>query len=248
MIHQTALVSDKAQLGKNVSIGPFTTIHDNVVLGENTIIEGYCELGVSNHLSDGENLVVGADSHIRSHSIFYEGSSFGDKLVTGHRCTVREKTKAGYNLQIGTLCDLQGHQEIGDSVRLHSNVHIGQNTVIKNYVWIFPYVVVTNDPRPPSEVRLGATIEDFSIIATMSVILPGTTVAKGCLIGAMSCVGGKLEEDTIYSGNPAESKGATSRLKFKDGQMAYPWRCHFHRGYPEDAVNAWIKEFDQAKA
>ncbi len=65
--------------------------------------------------------------------IFYEGSLFAEKLITGHRVTVREKTIAGKNLQIGTLSDIQGHCTIGNYVRMRSNVHIGQHSKIGNY-------------------------------------------------------------------------------------------------------------------
>lgn len=241
-IHKTAIVSPKAEIGSGVTIGPFTTIHDNVRIGDNTVVEGYCELGVANNLSAGMPLVIREGSHIRSHSVFYEGSSFGARLVTGHRVTVREKTEAGENLQIGTLSDIQGHCRIGDYVRFHSNVHIGQKSVVGNYVWIFPYVVLTNDPHPPSNILIGATIEDFAVIATMSVVLPGARVAKGCLIGAHSCVKGETEEDSLYIGSPAARVCATSKIKLRDGSgAAYPWRRHFTRGYPDELVRLWTE-------
>lgn len=243
MIHSTAIVSKKATIGDNVKIGAYTIIYDNVEISDNTIIEAFCEIGVSNHLSNGEKLYIGANSHIRSHSIFYEGSVFLDSLVTGHRVTVREKTKAGKNLQIGTLCDVQGHCEIGDFVRFHSNVHISQQSKIGNYVWIFPYVVLTNDPHPPSNILLGVTVEDYAVIATMSVVLPGAYIRKGCLIGAHSSIKGETEENTIYAGSPAKKIFSTSKIKLHDGSGdAYPWRKHFHRGYPEDLVRTWISE------
>ena len=132
-IHPTAIVSDKAIIDNNVRIGAYTIIYDNVEIAENTVIEAFCEIGVTNNFSNGDKLYIGANSHIRSHSIFYEGSSFLESLITGHRVTVREKVRAGKNLQIGTLSDLQGHCEIGDFVRLHSNVHIGQKSKIGNF-------------------------------------------------------------------------------------------------------------------
>lgn len=242
-IHPTAIVSDKAIVGANVKIGAYTIIYDNVEIAENTVIEAFCEIGVSNHLSDGEILYIGSNSHIRSHSVFYEGSVFLESLVTGHRVTVREKIKAGKNLQIGTLSDLQGHCEIGDYVRFHSNVHIGQKSKIGNYVWIFPYVVLTNDPHPPSDTLLGVTVKDFAVIATMSVILPGAIISRGCLIGAHSSIKGITEEDMIYAGSPAKKICSTAKIKLHDKSgSAYPWRKHFHRGYPEELVKQWMSE------
>jgi acetyltransferase-like isoleucine patch superfamily enzyme len=238
-IHPTAIISPKAQLGNNITIGANTIIYDNVSIDDNTIIGAFCELGVQNYLSNNEQLQIGKNSHIRSHSIFYEGSIFADGLITGHRVTVREKVIAGKNLQIGTLSDLQGHCEIGDYVRFHSNVHIGQKSKIGNFVWIFPYVVLTNDPYPPSDTLIGVTVHDFAAIATMSVILPGATISEGCLIGAQSTVKGLTEPHCIYVGSPAKNMGATSKIRLPDGTSAYPWTQHFKRGYPEDVTQSW---------
>lgn len=249
-IHPTALISGKAQLEEGVTVGPYTTIHDNVCIGRNTNIEGYCELGVTSALSEGKKIKIGSDSLIRSHSVFYEGSIFGAGLVTGHRVTVREKTFAGKNLQIGTLSDIQGHCEIGDYVRFHSNVHIGQKSKIGNFVWIFPYVVLTNDPHPPSETMCGVKIHDFAVIATMSVVLPGAEIAEGCLLGAHSCIKGKTDPDHIYAGSPARLICPTSQIQLSDGSgSAYPWRKHFRRGYPEEVILKWANEdFSEQKS
>lgn len=248
MIHPTALIDNNAQLGNRVSVGAFTVIHGNVVIGDDTVIGSHCELGVPTPHADNLPLMIGKSSLIRSHSVFYEGSVFGEKLNTGHRVTVREKTIAGVALQIGTLSDIQGHCTIGDYVKFHSNVHIGQRSTIGQYVWIFPYVVLTNDPHPPSNVLMGVTLEDFVAIATMSVILPGVTVETGALVGAHSSVNRTVAADTVVAGNPARFICNTSDIKLKDGsgKSAYPWRRHFHRGYPEAAVSAWVAEFASA--
>ena len=244
-IHPTAIVSPHARIGDSVSIGAFTTVHDNVEIGDHTVIESHCEIGYPSKNAEGQPLKIGRNSHSRSHSIFYEGSTIGDELTTGHRVTVREKTRAGRNFQIGTLGDIQGHCEIGNYTKFHSNVHIGQHARIGNYVWIFPYVVLTNDPHPPSHVTLGVTIEDYAAIATMSVILPGVTVKSGALVGAHSSVSRNVEADTVVAGSPAKFICETRAIKLRDGseQSAYPWRRHFHRGYSEEAIAAWMKEF-----
>ena len=248
MIHPTALVSASAKLGSNVSNVAYSIVHDHVEIGDGTIIESHCEIGHASSLAGGKPLIIGKDSLIRSHSIFYEGSVFGDGLVTGHRVTVREATVAGENLQIGTLSDIQGHCSMGDYVRLHSNVHIGMHSRIGNFVWIFPYVVLTNDPHPPSEVRLGVVVADYAAIATMTVILPGVTIGEGALVGAHSSVSRDVAPDTVVVGSPAKLVCKTDQVKLKDGsgQPAYPWRRHFTRGYPQEYVAQWLNEFGQA--
>jgi len=242
MIADTAIISPKARLGRNVRVGPFTIIHDNVEIADNTSIGSHCEIGIESELSDKSPLQIGSDSLIRSHSVFYESSTFGKNLVTGHSVLVRENTHAGIGLQIGSMGDFQGHCSIGDHVKTQSNVFIAQGSVLKNYIWLLPYTVLTNDPHPPSDVVKGVILEDFVVIAAMSVVLPGVTVAKGVLVGANSTVRDNPEKDTVVVGSPAKTICKTNKIKLKDGSdlPAYPWRRHFHRGYPEEVVKEWL--------
>ena len=245
MLHPTAIISPKSQLGSGVTVGPYTIIHDNVQLGDNCSIGSHCEIGLITPLAENRPLTIGADANIRSHSVFYQGSRIGCGLTTGHRVTVREGTIAGDGFQIGTLGDIQGDCVIGDHVRLHSNVHIGKNSKIGNFVWIFPYVVLTNDPHPPSNVMSGVVVQDYAAIATMSVILPGVTVGSGALVGAHSSVARDVQADTVVAGVPAHLICQTSEIILKDGSgdPAYPWRRHFHRGYPQEIVKKWLEDF-----
>lgn len=241
MIHPTALISEKAVLESDVTIGPFSIVHQGVTIGKGSNIGSHCEIGVVSNSTSVGTLIIGENSNIRSHSILYLGSMFGHGLTTGHRVTIRENTIAGENLQVGTLSDIQGDCTFGDYVRLHSNVHIGKASKIGNFVWIFPYVVLTNDPHPPSDTCIGVTIEDFAVIATMSTILPGIKISNGALIGAHSLVNRDVAPDTIVVGVPAKPVGPTSKIKLTgtDNEDAYPWRKHFRRGYPEQVISNW---------
>lgn len=244
-IHPSSSIDEKVKFGNNIKIGANVFIGKNTIIGNNVTIQNGCEIG--NYDGDSEEpLIIGNNSLIRSQSIIYGGSSFGDNLITGHRVTIREGVKAGNNFQIGTLTDIQGNCLIGDFVRMHSNVHIGKYTKIGNFVWIFPYVVLTNDPHPPSNFYIGVSIKDFVSISTMSVILPGIIVEKDTLIGAKSLVSKSTREGTLVAGNPAKEICLASKIKLKDGskKSAYPWRRHFHRGYPIDIVTNWKAEFN----
>ncbi len=248
LIHPTAIISKKAKIASDVSVGPYSLIYDNVIINEGTIIESHCEIGHPTTLfhHDMPPLVINKNSYIRSHSIFYEGSSLGENLVTGHRVTVREKTKAGRNFQIGTLGDIQGSCEIGDFVRFHSNIFIPQYSTIGDYVWIFPFVVLTNDPHPPSHVQMGVRVESYAVIATGSVVLPGITVGKDSLVGAHSLVSKDVKPNTVVAGSPAKYICDTNKIKLRDtGESAYPWRKHFHRGYLPEDISRWLSEFSK---
>jgi acetyltransferase-like isoleucine patch superfamily enzyme len=241
MIHGTAIVSPNALLGDNVKIGAFTILHDNVIIGDNSEIGSHCEIGVDTPLATEKKLIIGKNTFIRSHSIFYVGSVFGDNLVTGHRVTVRENTSAGVNLQIGTLSDIQGDCSFGEHVKLQSNIFIGKKSTIGNYVWLFPHVVLTNDPHPPSEILQGVIIKDYAAVAAMAVILPGVTIGEHSLVAAHACVSKDVKSGTVVGGVPAKVLCTTDKIKRKDHPelSAYPWTRHFHRGYPAEIVKQW---------
>ena len=247
MVHPSSQVSPQATLGEGVEIGPYSIIHGNVVLGSRVKVGAYCELGVSTPLGDGSPLIVREDSLIRSHSVFYESSSFGPGLTTGHHVTVREKTVAGAGFQIGTLSEIQGDCSIGDYVRFQSNVFVGKKTRIGNFVWVFPYVVLTNDPTPPSNVLTGCALEDFSAIAAAAVVMPGVTVGHHALVAAQACVTKDVPPGKVVAGVPARVVGEAKDIKLRDGsgRAAYPWTRHFTRGYPGAIVAAWQRDAEE---
>lgn len=241
LIHSTAIVSPSANLGCDVEIGPYSIIHDNVILGARVKVGAYCELGISTPLGDGSALKIGEDSLIRSHSVFYESSSFGVKLVTGHHVTVRENTRAGAAFQIGTLCEIQGDCSIGDYVRFQSNIFVGKKTQIGNFVWVLPYVVFTNDPTPPSNVLMGCVIEDYASVAAASIVMPGVTVGRHALVAAQACVTKDVPANMAVAGVPAKIICEAKEIDLRDGsdRPAYPWTRHFNRGYPDSITDGW---------
>ncbi len=243
-IHDTAIIGKNVELGENVSIGPYTIIYDNVVIGDNTKIEAHCEIGYPTPLAKENRLIIGKNSLIRSKTIIYTGSVIGEKLVTGHRVTIRENSKIGKWVQLGTLVDVQGDCEIGDYVRTNSNIFIGKYTIIKNFVWIFPFVVFTNDPHPPSDYWVGAVVEDYAAIGAGSIILPGVKIGKDSLVGAGSIVTKDVPEGKVVIGSPARVVGSVENIKHREtGEPVYPWRRRLHRGYPEEIVKKWKEEF-----
>ncbi|WP_029323430.1 N-acetyltransferase [Butyrivibrio sp. AE3004] len=244
------ILEDNIVLGDNTYIDFGTIIHSNVEIGENTVIGARCILGeylvdfYEDRINKNHKLEIGKNSLIRSETIIYGDNKIGAYFQTGHRVTIRENSKIGEHVRIGTLSDIQGNCEIQDYVSMHSNVHIGMKSVIKKYAMIFPYVVLTNDPNPPSESLMGVTIEEFAIVATGTVVLPGKTIGNGALVGAGSIVTKDVAADSIAVGNPAKDHGPTEKIKDAiTGEQVYPWRYTFDRGMPWEGIgyNQWIE-------
>jgi len=247
-------ISPKAKIGNNVKIGDNTSIYDNVIIEDNTIIANDCIIGeplqdyyLNNNYVNPITL-IGANSLIRSHTIIYAGCSFGEGFSTGHRVTIREYSKFGKRCRVGTISDIQGYVTFGDYCWLHSNVHIGQKSTIGNFVFIYPYVVFTNDPTPPSDICIGPTIGDYTQIAVFSVILPNIKIGKHCLIGAGSIVGKDVNDYQLVLGNPAKPIKDVRELKNKQtGEIHYPWPYYFDRGMPWKGIgfDEWLKTQDK---
>lgn len=245
-------------IGKNVRIGDNTIIYDNVIIGDNTIICNDCVLGEPlndyyyNEEYENPSLVIGADSLIRSHTIFYAGSVFGDHLQTGHRVTVREHTIAGCHCSFGSSTDIQGECKIGNYVRLHSLVNIGQGSEIGDFVFISPYTVLTNDPTPPSDTIAGVKIGNYSQITASCVMLPGAVVGEHCMVAAHSTVGGIFEDFSFIAGAPAKRLCDIRKAPiFNENtqKRQYPWPYHFSRNMPWDGIgyDKWITEQKEIK-
>lgn len=243
-------IGKNVKLGTNVKIGDDTIIYENVEIGDNTIVCNNSVIGepINAYYYDEKYvnplIVIGANCLIRSHCIFYAGSQFGDNLQTGHRVTIRENTIVGTNCSFGSYTDIQGDCKIGNYNRYHSYVNVGQKSEIEDFVFISPFVVLTNDPTPPSNVLVGVRIRKYTQIATGAILLPGTDIGEHSLVAAGATAGGRFEADSFISGVPAKKIGNLSKMPFfnTNKKRNYPWPFHFDRGMPWEgkAYDEWL--------
>ncbi len=146
-IHPTAIVSDKAKLGANVKVGPFSIIEDNVEIGDNTVIHssvkikpftkiGFnCEIyegavigNIPQHLGfKGETTYVeiGNNTVIREYCTIHRGTSFDDGI-----------TKIGNNTYLMAYVHIAHDCKVGDNTILANNVTLAGHVKIGNYVFV----------------------------------------------------------------------------------------------------------------
>lgn len=253
IIRNNCIIEDNVVLGDNVYIDNNCLIRNDVTIGDDSTIGANCILGeyqmdfFNDHKYHKHELVIGGKALIRSGCILYSGSIIGDNFQAGHQVTIREAAQIGNNVSAGTLSDIQGHCRIGNYVRMHSNVHVGTSTIIEDCCWIFPYVVFTNDPTPPSNTEAGVHVHPFAIVATHSVILPGIDIQSDSLIGAGTVVNKNVEKYQVVVGNPGKPRSDIRDIKNREtGECYYPWRYHFDRNMPWEnfGFDNWFEKLD----
>jgi len=204
MNNNMSVISKKAQIGKNVSIGPYCIIEDNVIIGDNTTIDS--------HTIIKEYTEIGENCNIFSHCVL--GGIPQDKKYNGEK----SKLIIGNNNTIREFCTLnRGTEELGFT-------KIGNNCLFMAYVHVAHDCDLKNDIILANGVQLGGhvTIDNYGIVGGM------TPVHQFCKIGMHSFVGGGLRvvQDVppyiIANGEPLKFSGINilglRRRKFSSDQ------------------------------
>lgn len=253
ILGHNCIIEDGVTLGDNVCIDSNTIVRSGVSLGADSFVGANCILGeyqmdsCSSPAGQNHPLQIGAQALLRSGTVLYGGSVIGNKFQTGHHVTIREKAQIGDCVSVGTLSDIQGNCRIGNYVRMHSNVHIGQLSRVDDFVWIFPYVVLTNDPTPPSEDFVGVHVHSFAIVATGAILMPGLEIGQDALVAAGAIVTRSVDAYAVVAGNPGKVISDVRKIRNKiTGKPVYPWRHHFKTYMPwaDSDFERWYRELD----
>ncbi|MGI9304379.1 MAG: acyl-ACP--UDP-N-acetylglucosamine O-acyltransferase [Gammaproteobacteria bacterium] len=143
-IHNTAIVSPRAELGAGVKIGPYAVIGDDVEIGADTsigphtVIEPFTRIGARNRIS-AHTIIGGAPQDLT-----YDGSQtwleIGDDNIVRELVTLNRSTNSERPTTIGSHCFFMaashvGHDcQVGDHVVLTNGVLIGGHVEIGDHV------------------------------------------------------------------------------------------------------------------
>lgn len=142
-----SIISDTAIIGKNVKIGAFCIIEDDVVIGDNTIIKNYVELRsgtkigsnclIDSKVSSSGQCTIGNNVTIRYSSIIARGAIIKDNVYISPKVMFNNLNKN--KTQIGGAI-IQENTFIGTSCVLHHGISIGRNSIIGTLSFVNKHV------------------------------------------------------------------------------------------------------------
>ncbi len=177
MIHNSSVIDTKANISKNVKIGPFCYVGPDVKLEEgvelisNIHVEGNTKIGKGTKIfpfasigtqpqdlkykNEKNSLVVGENNIIREYVTINPGTEGGgSKTIIGNNCLfmisshIAHDCKIGNNVIIANNVPLGGHVEIEDSVVIGGNSAVQQFTRIGRLAMIGGMTGVLKDVIP----------------------------------------------------------------------------------------------------
>jgi UDP-N-acetylglucosamine acyltransferase len=153
-IHRTALISERAILGDQVAVGPYSIIEPDTLIGDRCNLQGhvtvkrFSTLGPDNliyegaviggepqdvsFLGDQSNLTIGARNRIREGVTINRGASRGSETSIGSDCFimagahVAHDCTLGHRIIIANNVALAGHVDIEDGAFLSGGVVVHQ--------------------------------------------------------------------------------------------------------------------------
>jgi UDP-N-acetylglucosamine acyltransferase len=145
-IHPTAVVDSRAELGTNVTIGPFCVVEADVRIGDDcrlearSVVKSRTTLGVNNEVGEGVVLgakaqhlvetqpggvlIIGNHNRIRENSTFHRGHANDAATIVGDHNLMMVNAHVGHDVRVGNNCVLVNNSMIGGHCRLDDRAYI----------------------------------------------------------------------------------------------------------------------------
>ncbi len=184
-IDETARIAPDAVLGKDVHIGPWCVIESGATIGDGTVIEAQCFVGLRSR--------IGAGSHLYPQVVIRERVSIGCRFIA-HSGVVVGSDGFGYAVQPrpGALPRIEKIPQIG-TVVIGDHVELGANVAIDRAR--FGETRLGNHVKIDNLVQIGHNVQigDCSGIVAQSGIAGSTHIGAGVMIWAQVGVSGHLK-------------------------------------------------------
>jgi UDP-N-acetylglucosamine acyltransferase len=145
-IHPLAYVDPGAELGVDVTVGPFCYVEDGVRIGDRTRLDTHVLLkkgaiiGADNYL--GKGVVLGSDPQDRAFGTEPTFVHLGDRNILREYVTIHRAVGEGKATTVGNDCFLMAYCHLGHNVTLQDKVTMANSVGISGHVTIEEMVTI----------------------------------------------------------------------------------------------------------
>lgn len=201
-------------MGEGVAFGAYVVVHEGTVIGEGCAIEDHAVLGKRPRLARHSGargevgaLELGARVSVGTGAVVFAGASIGAEAILGDQSFVRERTSIGERSVIGRGSVVDNDVQIGDRVRVQTNVYLTAFTVVEDDVFVGPGALTTNDDtmarHPPDMPIRGALLRRACRIGGGVALTPGVEIGEEAFVAAGSVVTRDVPARAVVMGVPA---------------------------------------------
>ena len=216
-IHETAIISSKAKIGKNVYIGPHVVIDANVKIGNSSFIGSSCYIS--------NDVVIGNNVKIKSNVSIHHDTIIGNKVIIESGVVIGTN---GFGLTLHNnehhIIPHTGKVVIDDKVWIGANCAIDRGTIndtviglgtkmdnliqIAHNVTIGKHCVIAGQSAIAGSTNIG----DYVTIAGQVGIIGHLNIGDKCTIASKSQVTKSLNKGSFVSGIPARDHKRNLKL------------------------------------
>ena len=156
-IHPTAVVSPNAEIGKNVEIGPYAIIDDDVRIGDDCFIDAHVKIGQYTTIGPRCRIYFGAfvGAEPQDHR-FQSYTEIGSDTVIREYVTIHRPPFEFLKTTIGNHVLLMAFVHLGHDVIIGDRVTIANNTALSGHVQVGPGAVISGFVLVHQFCRIGA--------------------------------------------------------------------------------------------
>ncbi len=193
-IHPTAIVSPKAELGREVHIGAYSIIGDHVVIGDNAIIHPHVVVEGLTTIGESSEIYPGASVGLRCQDLKYAGEKtyleIGARTVIRECVTVNSSTGEGSKTILGEDCFLMAYSHVGHNCRLGNGVIMANVASLAGHIVIEDKAVIGGLVGIHQFVHIG-TLSMIGGLSKVSQDVPPYALSDGvpCSVRDINAVG-----------------------------------------------------------
>ncbi|MCJ8288693.1 MAG: acyl-ACP--UDP-N-acetylglucosamine O-acyltransferase [Crocinitomicaceae bacterium] len=160
MISNLANISDHAKLGVNVRVDGFSTVFENVTIGDGTIIHPNVTIYPGTTIGKNCQIYPGAVVGVQPQDLKFEGEEttveIGDNTIIRECVTIHRGTKDKWKTVVGNNCLLMTYVHVAHDCQIGNNVILASYTGLSGHVTVEDFAILEGKVAAQQFVKIGA--------------------------------------------------------------------------------------------